>query len=65
MRLDQQPWWTEADQAELELLLWEVIRVGGNDEAIKALLEWREGRILLSKAQWLRVRQRAREELAA
>lgn len=35
------------------------------NEALAGLLEWREGRILRSKAEWLRVRQRAREEPAA
>jgi hypothetical protein len=31
--------------------------------AMEAALEWREGRILRSKAQWLRVREQARQEL--
>jgi hypothetical protein len=33
--------------------------------ALDAVLEWREGRKLRSKAQWLRVRERAREDLVA
>ena len=72
-------WWTEADEAELAVLLDEflkhvrihrdacsVCRTGGPycaslDEAFDVLLEWRRGRELRSKAQWLRAREMARE----
>ena len=77
------PYWTEADQAELDLLTHELVRTAfvhgercstcrarGRScpamlDAIEAVLEWREGRVLRSKAAWLRTRQQAREELLA
>jgi 1,6-anhydro-N-acetylmuramate kinase len=69
-----QPWWTTADQAELDLLVHELVRVGfvhrarctvcgggrwcpAMHEALDVLLEWREGRVLRSKAAWLRARE--------
>jgi hypothetical protein len=73
VRLNEQPWWTEADEAELDVLTHELVRVafihrercsdchtGVRNpcarvrEAIEAVLEWREGRILRSKAAFLR-----------
>jgi hypothetical protein len=72
-----QPWWTEADDAELDLLTAELVRVvfihrehcatcrgergvlycDGIGEAIAAVLDWRDGRVLRSKAAWLRARE--------
>ena len=72
-------WWTEADEAELAVLLDEfvkharahretcrVCRTGGPYcaslvEAFDVLLDWKRGRELRSKAQWLRAREMARE----
>jgi hypothetical protein len=66
------PWWTPADQAELDLLAFEFVRAarvhrlecliclaGGPwcprlAEAFAAVLEWRDGRELRSRAAWLR-----------
>lgn len=76
--LHEQPWWTAADQAELELLAHEFVRVawihkercadcsGGPwcarlADAFAAVEEWRAGRMLRSKAEWLRLEQRLRE----
>jgi hypothetical protein len=65
-------WWTEADKAELSLLVYEftgavalhdaqcgTCRARGEwcaalSDACNALLEWREGRMLASKAAFLR-----------
>jgi hypothetical protein len=76
------PWWTEADQAELNILIHafvdaegqhrercETCSVGGPwctslREAFEAVLEWRTGRHLRSKAAWLRAREQARQDLA-
>ena len=84
--LSRQPWWTEADDAELDLLVHEFVRVvdihrercsicSANGhcgpwcaplrEALEGVVEWRAGRILRSKAQWLRMRQTEVEEWAA
>jgi hypothetical protein len=83
MRLTEQVWWTEADAAELDLLIHELVKVAvfherrcsicrqergilhcsPMGEAIEAVIEWRDGRVLQSKANWLRVRQQAREDL--
>lgn len=70
-----QPWWTEADQAEFDLLLLEFVKAalrhregcaicrGGGPwcdplyEAFEILVDWRDCRILQSKADWLRLRQ--------
>jgi hypothetical protein len=78
LMIDPRPWWTEADAAELDVLLEEFVRVafihrghcaicsaGGPwceplREALDALLEWRRGRELRSKAEWLRARQEDR-----
>jgi hypothetical protein len=71
--LRDQPWWTAADEAELDLLVHELVRVGfvhrarctvcsggrwcsAMHDALDALLEWRDGRVLRSKAAWLRSR---------
>lgn len=76
-------WWTAADEAELQVLVHELVRVlwlhrdgcpdcrvdgalrfcGQARAAIEAALEWRDDRILRSKAAWLRARQQAREDL--
>jgi hypothetical protein len=82
IELTDQPWWSVADQAELDVVVHELVRVafvhrercsvcsaGGScramGEAIAAAIEWRDGRVLRSKAEWLRIRQRARVELDA
>jgi hypothetical protein len=73
-------WWTDADRAELAVLIWELVtRVPEHKtrcarcqaekatgfpcpavtEAIEAVLDWRRGRQLLSRAEWLRARQAA------
>lgn len=80
--LSVQAWWTEADAAELDVLVHELVRVAmihrercsvcrghgvlycaDMGEAIEAVLEWRDARILRSKAAWLRIRQQAREDI--
>jgi hypothetical protein len=66
------PWWTLADDAELDLLVHEFIRAafahradcetcrGGRAwcgplaDAFEGVLEWRRGRVLRSRAAWLR-----------
>jgi hypothetical protein len=81
--LRAQPWWTVADEAELDLLTRELVRAGflhrekcsacgggrpwcpAMVEAFEVLLDWREGRILRSKAAWLRMRQTSAEERRA
>lgn len=57
------PWWTEADEAELNIAVWELVCVldGITDIvrrrlAIQALLDWYKRRCLLSRAEWLRRR---------
>lgn len=68
-------WWTPADQAELDVLLWDFTagafahreqcshcREGGPwctplVDAFEAVLEWREGRTLRTRATALRARQ--------
>jgi hypothetical protein len=82
MELSAQAWWTVADEAELDLLARELVRVafihrekcstcraGGPwcpamVDALEAVLEWREGRVLRSKAAWLRARQELTERAA-
>ena len=72
-------YWTEADEAELDVLVFELVRaVHAHREgcsicreggpwcaplvgALDAVVEWRRGRILRSKAQWLRARDTAAE----
>lgn len=83
--LRAQPWWTEADVAELDLLTHELVRVAfihrercstcrGErgvlhcaqvGEAIRLAIEWRDGRVLRSKAAWLRAREEAIAETVA
>jgi hypothetical protein len=73
--LSEQPWWTAADRAELELFVHEFVddilehrmrcsRCGAGyppcpwvRAAIERVVEWRDVRVLRSKAVWLRVRQ--------
>lgn len=80
--LSSQPWWTDADAAELDLLARELVRsaflhrekcstcrAGDRwcpvmDEALGHVLDWREGRILQSKAAFLRLCQARLEEAA-
>ncbi len=77
-KLTDQPWWTQADQAELDALWWEWCigqaehrdrctacleheRVYGGQwcaslqAALQVVLDFRESRIRVSKAQWLRL----------
>lgn len=79
--LASQPYWTEADQAELDVLTWVLVQAMERHDrlcvlwareleefgvgwcphltrAVELVLEWRAGRILKSKAQWLRRRER-------
>ena len=83
--LDLLSYWTEADAAELDVLIWELVKAvmihrercatcAGERgilycapvcEAIEAVIEWRNGRVVKSKAAWLRARQAALEETAA
>ncbi len=75
-RLTDQPWWTQADQAELDALwgcfldeFWEHRRsctvCAGCDwcrparSAFQVVLDFRESRIRVSKAQWLRLTNEA------
>lgn len=80
--LPDEPWWTEADQAEFAVHVKEFLDVvflhkewclecqgiyswckGRRcwcDDLLKAfqqLMDWRQARILVSKAEWLRVQQ--------
>jgi hypothetical protein len=62
------PWWTEADQAELDVAIWNVVDAGlanpaCRDEVISLLCDWYERRMLMSKAEWLR-RRHLRDRLA-
>lgn len=77
--LGAHPWWTEADDAELDLLVHELVRahaahragcrvcsLGGPwchilADAFEGLLDWLRGRILRSKAAFLRFDQEYRE----
>jgi hypothetical protein len=70
--LNEQRWWTSADEAELDLLVHEFVkavyehregcsicRAGGPwcpplAHAFQGVLDWREGRVLHSKAAYLR-----------
>jgi hypothetical protein len=81
--LRSQPYWSEADQSELDVLVFELVkavhahregcsicRTGGPwcvplVDGLEAVLDWREGRVLRSKAAWLRARQTLAEERAA
>jgi hypothetical protein len=67
-------YWTDADQAELEVAIWELVSMIDEHrptcetcaagfppcpvvaKAIEAVLEWRQRRALLSKAETLRQR---------
>lgn len=62
--LRAQPWWTDADQAELDTLTDELVRLTHGrawDEHLTAALEvvlaFREQRARLSRAVWLRDQQ--------
>jgi hypothetical protein len=72
-------WWTAADQAELDVVIWELVGAGFAHrdcarcqelntwcppmaEAAEAVLTWRRGRNLLSRAEHLRAREGARAE---
>ena len=73
MKLLEQPWWSEADQAELELLVREFVLVARVHaerclrcgptwcatlrKAFQAVMDWREIRILRSRAAFYRARQ--------
>jgi hypothetical protein len=72
------PWWTPADAAELDVLVFELVRgylkhkprcascAAGYPPcphvrtAIEVVVEWREARALLSRAQHLRAAEVAR-----
>jgi hypothetical protein len=71
--LREQAWWSDADQAELDLVVHELVdSVFAHDcatctiglrpcpqvqRAIAIALEWREARVLLSRARWERLCQ--------
>jgi hypothetical protein len=72
--LRQEPWWTAADVAELDMLVHELVgdvfehrescphcmaglRCAWIQAAIERVAEWRDRRILRSKALWLRREQ--------
>jgi hypothetical protein len=79
--LREQPWWTAADDAELDVLVSELVRRArqhrdhcsvcsaggpwcpGMVEALEIVIEWRDGRILRSKANYLRELETVREGL--
>jgi hypothetical protein len=56
------PWWTDADQAELDVAIWalivalEVVEGPKRGQLIEAVLDWWRMRHLVSKAEWLRGR---------
>jgi len=74
-------YWTAADAAELDVLIFEFVRVRELHvpacavcrehgpwcarllASLEAVLEWREGRLLRSKAAWLRLREIERERM--
>ena len=66
--LDSQPWWTEADQAELNARTWLFVELAFDHKSCAAcrhgwcpvlledfdrLLVWRQARIIASKAEFL------------
>ena len=74
--LSDQPWWTAADRAELEAIVYQLVesltehRAYGCEtcaagyppcprvqKAIGIVIEWREARMVLSRAKWERMRQ--------
>jgi hypothetical protein len=77
--LSVHPWWTAADEAELDVIVHEFVtnafrhrdgcptcHTGGPwcrslREAFDVVVEWRDGRVLRSKAAWLREREQERE----
>jgi hypothetical protein len=80
-RLDEKPWWTPADRAELDAFAQQLVdavhahRAAGCEvcaagyspcpvvhEAIERVIEWRDRRIKLSRAAWLRARQDEQDE---
>jgi hypothetical protein len=82
--LREQPWWTPADRAELDVLVYELVdevhehRQAGCTAcwwgypscpfvraAVERVLEWRDERMLRSRAAWLRVHQDRRDEMTA
>jgi hypothetical protein len=88
VNLREQPWWTAADAAELDVLVHELVAAveqhretgcrtcaagyppcPGVQAAITVAIEWRETRILRSRARWERSRQdrldKVMEEAAA
>lgn len=58
----ERPYWTEADEAELDALCWalvsalEVVEGPKRTELIEDVIAWMRMRLLLSKAEWLRRR---------
>jgi hypothetical protein len=80
--LRDQPWWTAADDAELDVLVRELVSVAkqhanrccvcskggpwcqGMAASLEVVVDWRDGRILRSKAGWLRERETIRGNLA-
>lgn len=75
MDLRRQPWWSEADEAEFNVLIHAFVDAGlahhknccGTTgpwcpplrEAFDAVVDWRTSRVLRSKAAWLRAREEA------
>lgn len=62
------PWWTEADEAELDVVALELVDLWRSDapheakvRATETAFEWRDRRHLLSKAQFFRALQNRRE----
>jgi hypothetical protein len=71
--LRAQPWWTDADRAELDAIVHELVAgVYSHDcatciislrpcakvqRAIAIAIEWRDARVLLSRARWERFHQ--------
>jgi hypothetical protein len=79
--LHDQPWWTPADEAELDAFAQVLVdsvyehRAAGCEvcaagyppcpvmtDAIERVVEWRDRRIRLSRAAWLRAREEERDE---
>jgi hypothetical protein len=74
--LSQRPWWTDADQAELDRVLWEYVSVYDEHRGVcpvrscehltpawEAIEEWLTVRKLQSRAEWCR-RERRLDDLA-
>lgn len=55
-RLSDHPWWTDADQAQLDYLIWNLVRTTNpSSAAIQRVIDWRDSRIIRAKARYYSV----------